>query len=112
MYRTRVGLRSGHKCANSDVHGQAALDAAEHMTGDHELFLVRLVEVVPHAQACGARMGEQHVPFGLLAVLDHDVDHVADANSKFPRAGLELFYGNHALGLITEIYYYVLGGDS
>ena len=87
--RARVGLRAGHEGLDADIHRQAALDAAQHAAGNDELLLVGLVQVVPDAQARGARVGEQDVAFGLLAVLDHDVDHVAGLNRDFAAAGPE-----------------------
>src|ERR1035438_8951160 len=76
--RTRIGLRSGHKGFDADIHGEPAFDAAEHPAGKHQLFLVSLFEILPNPQARGPSVRKQNVSFGLLAaVIDHDVDRVA-----------------------------------
>ena len=112
MHRPRIGLRAGHKGLNADVHREAALHASEHVPGDDELLLIGLVEVVPDAQAGGARMGEQDVPLRLLAVLDHHIDHVAGLHRDLPVRTLKLLQGNDAFGLITEIDDDVFSGNA
>ena len=85
VHRARIGLRAGHERLDPDIDREPALDAAQHAAGDDELFLVGLLEVVPDAQARGARVREQDVAFRLLAVVDHHVDHVADLHRDFAR---------------------------
>ena len=77
VHGARIGLRTRHEGLDAHIHRQPALDAAQHAAGDDQLLLVGLFQVVPDAQARGARVREQHVAFGLLAVVDHHVDHVA-----------------------------------
>ena len=77
VHRARIGLRSRHEGLDAYVHRQPALDPPQHASGDDELLLVGLVQVVPDAQARGPRMREQHVALRLLAVVDHHIHHVA-----------------------------------
>ena len=108
----RVGLRAGHEGLDPHIHRQAALDAAQHAAGDDQLFLVGLLQVVPDAQARGARVREQDVAFGLLAVVDHDIDHVARLHRDFAAGALKLLDRNDAFGLVAEIDDHVFGGDA
>ena len=111
VHRPRIGLRSGHEGLDADVDGQPALHASEHVAGNHQLFLIGLVQVVPDAQARGARVREQDVAFGLLAVIDHDVDHVAGLHRDFAVGILKLLERNEAFGLVSEVDDHIFGGD-
>ena len=55
---------------------------------------------------------EQDVAFDLFAVVDHDVDHVAELYGDFAGWGLELFDRNDAFGLVPEIDNDVFCGDA
>ena len=90
VHGARIGLRTGHEGLDAYIHREAAFHAAQHAAGDHQLLLVRLFEIVPDAQARGARVREQHVPFGLLAgVIDHHVDGIAGLHRHFAGRGPE-----------------------
>ncbi len=107
-----IGLRTGHEGLDADIHRETAFDAAENVPGKDELLLVGLIEVVPDAQARGTRMGELDVAFGLLAMLDHHVDHVAGLNRDLAGGTLKLIDGNDAFGFVAEVDHHVLGGDA
>ena len=79
VHRPRIGLRTGHESLDADIHGEAALDAAQHAAGDDQLFLKAFSRLSQMRRRAALRVREQDVAFGLLAVVDHDVDHVARA---------------------------------
>ena len=111
--RARVGLRAGHECLDPHIHRQAALDAPQHAAGNHQLLLIGLFQVVPDAQARGARVREQDVPFGLLAaVVDHHIDGVSRLHRDFAAGPLKLFDRNQPFGLVSEIDDDVFGGKA
>ncbi len=113
VYGARIGLRSGHEGFHADVYREAALDAAQHAARDHELFVVRLLELIPHAQTRGARVREQDISFRLrAAVIDHHVDGIAAFDGHFARGGLKLLDGNEAFALVAEIDDDFLGRDA
>jgi hypothetical protein len=54
---------------------------------------------------------EENVAFGLFAVIDHDVDHVAGFDGYFALVILKLVEGNEAFGFIAEVDDDVFGVD-
>ena len=113
VYGPWIGLRPRHECLDADIHREAALDPAQHAAGEDQLILKCLVQVIPDAQARGARMRKQHVALGLLAaVLDHHVDSIAHMNGKLARVGLELLNGNKAFALVAEVDDDVFAGNT
>src|ERR1019366_502933 len=111
--RTRIGLGSGHKGFDADIHGEPAFDAAEHPAGNHQLFLVSLFEILPNPQARGASVRKQNVSFlRLAAVIDHHVDGVAALHGNVAVGVAELLDGNDAFGLVSEVDNHVLGCDA
>jgi len=103
VHRARVGLRSGHESLDPDIHRQPAFDASQHAAREHQLVFVCLVQIVPDAQTRGARVRKQHISFHVLAVVDHDVDRIANLHRDFARGRLELLDGNDAFGLVSEV---------
>ena len=112
MNGARIGLRSGHEGLDAHIHRQPALDPAQHAAGDDELLLVGLLQVVPDAQSRGARVRQQHIPFRLLAVLDHHIHGVAGPYRNLAAGSLELLDGDDAFALVPEIDDDILGGDT
>ena len=111
MDGARIGLRSGHEGLDAHVHRQPALDAAKHAAGDDELFLESAFQIVPDPQAGGAGVRKQDVPFGLLAMFDHDVHDVAGLDRNVAAGILELLDRDDAFGLVSEVDDHVFGGN-
>ena len=111
VHRAGIGLGAGHEGLDADIHREPAFDAAQHVSGDDELLLEGFFEIVPDAQAGGAGVRQEHVAFGLFAVLDHHIDDVAWLDGDFAGAGLKLLDGHDAFGLVAEVDDDVFGGD-
>ena len=55
------------------------------------------------AQTRGACVRKQDISFHVLAVVDHDVDRIANLHRDFARGRLELLDGNYAFGFVSEV---------
>src|SRR5690349_6007205 len=97
VQRPRIGLRAGHKRLDADVDGEAALHAAQHVSGYDELLVEGGFEIVPDAQARGLHVREEDVAFGTFAVIYHDVDRVAGMYRDGARSIGKLLDRNQAL---------------
>ena len=98
-----IHLRTGHERAHADVDRKAALDAAEHQTGDGELLLQRVFEVVPDFEARRFLVRQDDVTFRRMAALDHHLDQIAGMNRDAAARIGELRERSDAIRLVADI---------
>jgi hypothetical protein len=110
MQRPWIGLRAGHEALDADVDRESAFDSPKHVSVNDELIVESGFQVVPYAQARGFGVRQQHVAFGTLAVIDHDVDHIAGTYADGARGIEKLFGGDETFRLVAEIDDDVFGG--
>ena len=46
--RPRIGLRTGHEGLDADIDGEPAFHPPQHSSGDYQLFLVSLLQMIPN----------------------------------------------------------------
>src|SRR4029079_7085476 len=99
----QVHLAAGQEGAHADVHGQPALHALDDAAGDDAALLVGALHVVPDLHLLGLLLGEDHVAFLVLRLLQEHVHGVPDLDVHLPRLVAELLDGDDALGLVADV---------
>jgi hypothetical protein len=100
---THIDLRSGQERADTDVHGQTALDALDDAADDDLAILVGLLDLVPNLHLLGLLAREDDVAFTILGALEKHVDGVAGLRSNLAGLVDELFDWNDAFGLEADV---------
>src|ERR1017187_9604481 len=99
-----IDLRTGHEGGNADIHGESTFDAASDAAGDHQSIAMGFFKIIPAADAASFFVRKQNVTFWLHALaIDHHVDQIAGLDLDTAVGLSELFDGNEALGLVSEV---------
>ena len=99
-----VDLRARHERGHADVHHEPALGAPGDAAGNDQPVAMRLLQLVPGAQAAGLLMREQHVAFGLRRPGDPPSHRwCRRLERECCRRAAELLDRNQAFGLVSEV---------
>jgi hypothetical protein len=110
--RLDVDQRTGEEGAQTDVDRQAALDPIRDPALDDPAVLVGPLDLRPAPHAQRLRVGEKHVTFEVLRLLEQDVDLLADLDGQLAAAIGELLDGDQALRLVPHVDDHRVGRDA
>src|SRR5690606_11514840 len=72
--------RCREEAAQADVDDEAALDDLDHLTGDHAVLFLDLLDVAPGALVLCTLLGQDEAAFLVLLLEDEGFDLVADVD--------------------------------
>ena len=101
--RTHVDLRAGQERADTDVHGETALDALDDAADDDLAFGVGLLDLVPDLHLLGLLAREHDVAFTILGALEQHVDGVAGLHGHVARFVEELVNLDETFRLVADV---------
>ncbi len=110
--RLDVHQRAGQEGAQADVDRQAALDPVGDPALDDPAVLVGPLHLRPAPHAQRLRVGQKHVAFEVLGLLEQDVDLLADLDGQLAAAVGELLDGDQALRLVPHVDDHRVGRDA
>src|SRR5262249_29451144 len=100
---TDVDLRAGKERADTDVHGESALDALDDAADDDLALGIGLLDFVPDLHLLGLFTREHHVAFAVLGALEQHVDDVAGLHGDLAGLVHELVDGDDPFGLVADV---------
>src|SRR4051794_25133983 len=98
--------RRGQEAAQADVDDQTTLDDLDDLAGDDTVLVLDLLDRAPGALVLSPLLGQDQPTLLVLLLLDEGLDLVTDGD-HVERVHVvldgELFGGDHAFGLVTDV---------